>query len=338
MTVLERDQVADYLQDVGILPTGKQAKVEQLAGGVSSAVHRVTWDSRAVVVKQALPKLRVTDEWTSRVERSATEARAARVLERLLPPGAILPPLYVDERRCLFVMLSAPLAAETWKALLMRGELSSISARAVGEMLGHLHARSRLEPGLAEEFADRQDFVALRVDPYLHVTAERRPHIATAIEGHTARMMSVRECLVHGDYSPKNLLVEPDHPAAMILLDHEVCHWGDPTFDLAFCLTHLHLKACTFPERTSDFLNLAEIFWTAYGAAAAPGRPLELERDTVGMLGCLLAARVDGKSPVEYLTTESLRQRVRRLADAVLLEEPRTLRDVRDLTLAGAAV
>ena len=93
-----------------------------------------------------LPKLQVSDEWTSRVERSATEARAARVLERLLPSGAILPPVYVDEPRSLFVMPSAPLAAETWKALLMRGELSSISAHAVGEMLGQLHARSRLEP------------------------------------------------------------------------------------------------------------------------------------------------------------------------------------------------
>jgi aminoglycoside phosphotransferase (APT) family kinase protein len=338
MAILQCDQVAYYLRDVGLLPAGEQANVEQLAGGVSSAVYRVTWNATAVVLKQALPKLQVSDEWTSRVERSATEARAASVLGRLLPSGAILPPLYVDERRCLFVMPSAPLVAETWKALLMRGELSSISARAVGQMLGQLHARSRLDPELAEEFADRQDFVALRVDPYLHVTAARRPEVAAPIEKHTARMLSVQECLVHGDYSPKNLLVEPDHPAAMILLDHEVCHWGDPTFDLAFCLTHLHLKACTFPERTSDFLDLAQTFWTAYSAVAAPPHMAELECDTVGMLGCLLAARVDGKSPAEYLTTEALRQRVRRLADAILLDELRTLPDVRDLTLTGATL
>ena len=336
MAVLQRDEVANYLRDVGILRATDQAQVEQLAGGVSSAVYRVTWDATALVVKQALPKLQVSDEWTSRVERSATEARAAKVLERLLPSGAILPPVYVDEPRCLFVMPSAPLAAETWKALLMRGELSSISAHAVGEMLGQLHARSRLEPGLAQEFADRQDFVALRVDPYSARDRGTSSGNSGPIEKHTARMMSVRECLVHGDYSPKNLLVEPERPAGMILLDHEVCHWGDPTFDLAFCLTHLHLKACTFPERTSDFLDLAQIFWTAYRAAAQPVHPAELELDTVGMLGCLLAARVDGKSPAEYLTTEALRQRVRRLADAILLEETRTLHDVRDLTQAGA--
>ena len=149
--------------------------------------------------------------------------------------------------------------------------------------------------------------------------------------------MSVRECLVHGDYSPKNLLVEPDRPEAVTLLDHEVCHWGDPAFDTAFCLTHLHLKACTFPERSGEFLDLAHIFWTAYRAAAGSSDPSGLERDTVGLLGCLLAARVDGKSPAEYLTTQELRDRVRALAETILLEEPVTLNGVRDLTLAPSA-
>ena len=180
---------------------------------------------------------------------------------------------------------------------------------------------------LAETFADRQDFIALCVDPYLRVTAERRPHLAAAINRHTERMLSVRDCLVHGDYSPKNLLVEPSAPDAVVLLDHEVCHWGDPSFDTAFCLTHLHLKACTFADRAADFLDLAAEFWTSYADAT-------LEADTVGMLGCLLAARVDGKSPAEYLTTEALRQRVRRLAETILFEEPRTLGAVRELTLA----
>ena len=85
MAVLQREEVANYLRDVGILPATQQSQVEQLAGGVSSAVYRVTWDATALVVKQALPKLQVSDEWTSRVERSATEARAARILSGCCP-------------------------------------------------------------------------------------------------------------------------------------------------------------------------------------------------------------------------------------------------------------
>jgi aminoglycoside phosphotransferase (APT) family kinase protein len=334
VSLLDDVEVVPYLESVGVVPRTASARVERLAGGVSSAVFRVTWGTHAVVLKQALPQLTVSDEWLSRVERSATEARAATVLERLLPAGSILAPIHVDERRSLFVMPSAPLDAVTWKSLLMAGHLSSTSARTVGELLGHLHNRSRSEPELARSFDDRQDFLALRVDPYLRVTAERRPHLARAINRHTERMLSVRECLVHGDYSPKNLLVEPEHPDALILLDHEVCHWGDPTFDTAFCLTHLHLKACTFPDRRSDFLDLVQVFWRAYVSAAQPSP--NVERDTVGLLGCILAARVDGKSPAEYLTTDELRQRVRTLADAILLQDITTLLRVRDVVLAPA--
>jgi 5-methylthioribose kinase len=334
VAILELDDVPRYLADVGVLPRGETARVERLAGGVSSAVFRAEWDTTAVVVKQALPKLTVSDEWLSRVERSATEARAATALERLLPAGSILAPIHVDDRRSLFVMPCAPTDAVTWKALLMRGELSATTAEIVGELLGHLHRRSQSEPDLAVAFADRQDFLALRVDPYLRVTAERRPHLASAMDMHTRRMLSVRQCLVHGDYSPKNMLVEPDRPSDVILLDHEVCHWGDPTFDTAFCLTHLHLKACTFADRRAEFLDLVQVFWRAYLRTAAPAAPRDLERDTVGLLGCVLAARVDGKSPAEYLTTEVLRQRVRALADSILLEAPTTLSDVSSLVLA----
>jgi aminoglycoside phosphotransferase (APT) family kinase protein len=326
--------VAAYLRHVGILPPACAARVERLSGGVSSAVFLVECGTTSVVVKQALPKLQVSDEWLSRVERSATEARAAAVLHRLLPAGSVLPPLHVDERRSLFVMPSAPRGAETWKAKLMRGELSPETARRVGELLGILHRHSRDEPGLAQAFADRQDFLDLRVDPYLMVTAQRRPYLANAIHRHTERMLSVTRCLVHGDYSPKNLLVAPDQPRAVVLVDHEVSHWGDPSFDCAFCLTHLHLKACTFPARATDFLQLAHIFWTSYTAAAGAEDARAPERDTVGLLGCILAARVDGKSPAEYLTTETLRDRVRTLASTILLDDLTSLDEVRRATQA----
>ena len=293
----------------------------------------MTWATRAVVLKQALPKLTVSDEWLSRVERSATEARAATVLERLLPAGSILAPIHVDERRSLFVMPSAPPQAVTWKSVLMAGRpvvnLSQDRRRAARlpalpeSLRSGARAIFRRPPGLPR--AARRSVLAR--------DRGRRPHLARAINRHTERMLSVRECLVHGDYSPKNLLVDPEHPGAH-LLDHEVCHWGDPTFDTAFCLTHLHLKACTFPDRTADFLDLVQVFWRAYvhTARPAPG----VEGDTVGLLGCILAARVDGKSPAEYLTTDELRQRVRTLADVILLQDVTTLAGVRDIVLAPA--
>lgn len=317
-----------YLREAGMLPEDCPVKVAELSGGVSSAVLRAEACERCLVLKQALPKLKVQDDWRSGVERALIEARAAAALARLLPAEAVLPPVLTDPERCLFVMPCAPAGAETWKSRLMRGELDLATARRAGQLLGWLHGRSRGDEALAREFDDRQYFLSLRVAPYLRTTAERRPELAPLLARHEERMLATRVCLVHGDYSPKNMLVGPDDPARVILLDHEVAHWGDPAFDLGFCLTHLHLKAITFPDRAAGYLSLATTFWEAYLAAANPPDPPALERDAVGLLGCIVAARVDGKSPVEYLASEDLRVRARNLARLILRGEASTLRGV----------
>lgn len=330
-SLLTPTEVEDYLRAAGVIPDAEGVTVEELSGGVSSSVLRAQVGSRCVVLKQALPRLKVRDEWTSGVERALIEARAAEALARLLPPGAVLAPLHTDPERYLFVMGCAPPGVETWKAKLMRGETALPTARRVGELLGLLHGRSRGDPELAEAFASQEYFLSLRVDPYLRTTAQRRPELAAAINRHTERMLANRVCLVHGDYSPKNLLVDPADPRGVILLDHEVTHYGDPAFDLAFCLTHLHAKAVRFPERADDYLTLARLLWEDYLATARPPAPAALERESVGLLGCIIAARVDGKSALEYLDTEERRERARAVARTILLDEPVTLAEVAEV-------
>lgn len=325
--ILSPEQIEAYGRAAGVLPDGVPAEVVELSGGVSSSVLRAEAGGQCVVFKQALPKLKVRDEWTSPVGRALTEAKAAEALARLLPEGAILPPVLMDAERHLYAMPCAPPGANTWKSFLLAGHLVDHTARRAGKLLGLLHRRSRADPALAESFADRQYFLALRVDPYLRTTAQRRPELASAIARNQERMLATRRCLVHGDYSPKNLLVSPSDPARVILLDHEVAHWGDPAFDLGFCLTHLHLKACAFPARAAGYLRLARLFWLEYLAAARPEHPDALEVETVGLLGCIVAARVDGKSPVEYLRTEEERDLVRELARTILLGGVSTLQE-----------
>ncbi len=328
-------EAARYLRERGLLPADCPIVVEELAGGVSSAVLRARACERCLVLKQALPKLQVRDDWTARVERALVEARAAAALARLLPPEAVLPPLHTDPHRYLFVMPCAPTGAETWKAKLLRGEVVATTAERVGALLGWLHGRSRGDGSLAVAFADREYFLSLRVAPYLRTTAERRPELRAAIRRHEERLLATTVCLVHGDYSPKNLLVSAADPAEVILLDHEVAHWGDPAFDLAFCLTHLHLKAVAFPRRAAGYLGLARALWQAYLAAAQPGAAAALERDSVGLLGCLVAARVDGKSPVEYLATDEQGAAARALARAILLDDLATFTQAAEATRAA---
>jgi 5-methylthioribose kinase len=120
---------------------------------------------------------------------------------------------------------------------------------------------------------------------------------------------------VHGDFSPKNLVA---YDGPMMMLDFEVAHWGDPAFDCAFLLSHLVLGAGHHEHLRDAFLDEAVRFWRAYRVAA--GAAGAQEPAVVAELACLLLARIDGKSPVEYLTQQRKREAVRRYARSLLLD------------------
>jgi aminoglycoside phosphotransferase (APT) family kinase protein len=306
----EAEAVRDFLRAHGVFAPEEAVHITFLAGGVSSVVVRAEGQRRCVVIKQALPRLKVRDEWLSRVERSLIEARAATVLRELVP-HSVPAPVAVDEARYAFAMECAPDGAEPWKSLLMAGTVDPRTAAAAGQLLGRVHARSAARTDLEQQFEDRSFFEELRVDPYLRTIARRHPDLADRVERIIDELLATRVCLVHGDYSPKNLLVSPDH--RLLLLDHEVAHWGNPAFDAAFVLNHLCLKALKFPGHAGSYLTCASELWDRYRAESPPGG-LALAEQTARLLGGLMLARVDGKSPVEYLETDAERSRVRSVA------------------------
>jgi aminoglycoside phosphotransferase (APT) family kinase protein len=302
-----RGFLASYLQvDPAVV------QVEFLPGGVSSAVVRVVSGGDCFVIKQALPQLRVVATWMSRPERSGIEARCAEVLGRLVP-GSVPRVLRVVSEAHAFVMECAPAGSETWKAHLMRGVVDVEMARAAGVLLGRIHSTTAGAPGLASEFGDTSFFMELRIEPYLHHAALRHPELATQLGGLANRLNEPGICLVHGDYSPKNLLVTPG--GGLLLLDHEVAHWGQPSFDVAFALSHLCLKTIRF-RGAGEYLHAAMAFLEAYRAASSVA---EAATGTLcgGLLAGLMLARVDGKSPVEYLA-EGDKDLVRALTGRIL--------------------
>jgi aminoglycoside phosphotransferase (APT) family kinase protein len=316
---------------LGLDPAG--AEIEFLAGGVSSAVIRVVTGSRCFVIKQALPRLRVEAPWFSRPERSAIEARCAEVLTGLLP-GSVPRVMRVVAESSAFVMECAPPGSETWKARLMRGAVDLGTATAAGVLLARIHTATAASPGLASDFADQSFFVELRVEPYLGHTASRHPDLAGELEAIADGLGGPGICLVHGDYSPKNLLVTP--AGDLLLLDHEVAHWGHPAFDVAFAVSHLCLKSVHFGgagqyhESAASFLETYRAISSVAEVATGPlcGR----------LLAGLMLARVDGKSPVEYLTDDD-KSTVRRLAGRALRErvaDPDAVLDAVRRTVADA--
>jgi hypothetical protein len=250
-----------------------------------------------------------------------------------LPEGSVPEILFEDRENYLFAMSAASDEAQTWKSLLLGGRADPRVAESVGQMLATVVAGSWRDPEAQRVFGDQTVFDQLRIDPYYRTTASRHPDLRLHFERLISRMSCRRVSLVHGDWSPKNFLVSR---GAVMAIDFEVTHFGDPAFDSAFLLNHLLLKAFHRPEWSADFAGLAHTFWRAY----RQGLPPEchwIENATLNHLGCLLLARIDGKSPAEYITGSALRERVRTFARNLIVQPPALVADVFEQAVRCAA-
>ncbi len=322
MFELRTDNAAEYLRSRGI--AGGSARITELGGGVSNTVLLVEAGDRRSILKQALGKLRVEDDWFSDRERIFRESAAMRWLAPHLPAGCLPEILFEDHQNYLFAMTAAPMDALTWKVILLRGEFDLRVAERIAGILAMMVSASWCDTESERIFGDQAVFDQLRLDPYYRTTAARHPDLG----GHFDRLMressARRVCLVHGDWSPKNFLVSPGNVMA---IDFEVAHFGDPAFDSAFLLNHLLLKSFYRPQWSAGLARLALRFWEVY-RAAIPAPCDWIEPATLAHLGCLLLARIDGKSPVEYITDAHLRESIRRFARDLILSPPARVADV----------
>lgn len=289
-----------------------------LTGGVSSDLWRVDLGDRTICVKGALEKLRVDDDWHAPLSRNAVEfawlAFAAREC-----PGTVPQVLAHSAEAGFFAMeYLDPVTHPVWKAQLLAGQVQGETATRVGDVLGRLHLASTRDPAARQVFATDENFDRLRLRPYFEVTAQRDAAVAAVLRELAARTRDTHLVVIHGDVSPKNILVGPTGP---VLLDAECAWFGEPAFDVAFCLSHLILKTVVRPDRSGALLDSGRALVSAYLGHVAWEEPAQLVRRVVTLVPALLLARIDGSSPVEYITAPPLRAAVRRTA-AGLLREP----------------
>jgi aminoglycoside phosphotransferase (APT) family kinase protein len=316
-----------YLRRTGRVGAEERVQVEPLAGGVSNATMLVRrTEGPDLVVKQALARLRVATPWYAGRERVAREAAALRWLDRLLPAGAVPAYRFEDPAVHLLGMDAVAEPHENWKLRLLAGGLEERHVRAFAALLAHLHcAGHEHREALADELADRSFFEALRLAPYYLHAGEQVPEAADFLGALVERTRARADTLVHGDFSPKNVLLHRDR---LVLLDHEVAHLGEPAFDVGFALTHLLSKAHHLRDARERFASAAELFWRVYreGAGGAAWTEGLDARAVDHVLGCLLA-RVAGRSPLEYL--DAGERAAQRAAVVALLEErPATVPDL----------
>ena len=312
-----------FLHRHRLAAAGAVPACEPLAGGVSSDIWRVDLASGPIVVKRALPRLRVAQRWEAPVERNRYERRWLETANAIVP-GAAPKVLAGDDTGC-FAMEYLP-ALPVWKSELRAGRAVAAFAANVGRRLAAIHDATARRADIAAAFATDANFHALRLEPYLLAAARVHGDVAPRLQELSEITSTTRLALVHGDVSPKNILVGP---AGAVFLDAECAWYGDPAFDLAFCLNHLLLKGLWVPESKPAFLACFDALASAYLDGVDWEQVAGLEQRAARLLPGLLLARVDGKSPVEYLQADAAKDFVRGFARRFLLSPPRTLAEIR---------
>jgi aminoglycoside phosphotransferase (APT) family kinase protein len=311
---------------MSLLAPGMPASGERLTGGVSSDIWRINLPSGPICIKRALAKLRVAADWQAPVERNRYEASWMQ-RANTAAPGAAPRLLGVDEASgALAMQFLPPDSYALWKTQLRDGDADPAFAAQVATSLVRIHAATAADATVAADFPTDRIFYDIRLEPYLVATARAHPDLAPQLNALVTTTQANKRALVHGDVSPKNILRGPGGP---VFLDAECAWWGDPAFDLAFCLNHLLLKCLWTPSATAGFLACFDALAMAYLAGVAWEPPVELEARAAGLLPGLFLARVDGKSPVEYITAEPDKDRVRHTARALLAHPVDALDDVR---------
>lgn len=316
--MIDIEQAAELIAYLHSRGYGEPARIDVLAGGVSNRTVQVQWpNGDAWVMKQALAKLRVKADWFSDPARIHREALGLQWMGALLP-GAAPALVFEDESQHILAMQAVPQPHENWKTMLLRGDLRQDHVTQFANLLAGMQRNALAQQhDIAAAFDNRTFFETLRLEPYFAYTATQVPPAVHFMHALIERTLAHRHTLVHGDYSPKNVLV---HEGRLVLLDYEVIHWGDPAFDVGFSMTHLLSKAHHVVGHRAAFKKAAHLYWKTYFTQVA-GLFGDLETRSVHCtLGCLLA-RVDGRSPLEYLD-EAERSRQRAAVLALMADPP----------------
>lgn len=361
MIELNENSVVEYLRQAGRL-SDAQPLVQSLSGGVANVVlkifdpgagEKIGTDLRSpaqikrglpdkrmsegfcFVLKQPLPKFRTQAEWLVDIARIEVERDCAKLLTELLPAGSVPDVLWYDDVNHVLAISCVPTDSILWKTHLLAGGVSIDAAQQAGVLLAMVHASTLHHDAAKKRYGDPAFFIQQRVDPYFKTAAAKHSSAAPAIENVIQRLLADPLCLIHGDFSPKNIFLVLQKDSAdvsggdkpkklplshLTLLDFEVAFYGNPAFDVATLVNHLLLKSFHLGKSWRPRMMAIDAFAKSYAHAVPAELSQRVEQDGGAILGALLLARVDGKSPAEYIADDLLRDKIRKTALAILSE------------------
>lgn len=304
------------LHDAGLIADGNDIDARPLSGGVSSDIWRLEGVHGPICLKRALTKLKVKDDWFAPITRNASEVAWLQTIAAILPNN-VPEVLHHDEDQGFFAMrFYDPTQYKNWKQELLAGRADIEFAEQVGRCMGVIHGSTFADSDMAQTFANDATFFDIRLEPYLLATAARHDDVSARLSALAEVTATTKVALVHGDISPKNILMGVEGP---LFIDAECAWFGDPAFDMAFCLNHLLLKCVHEPSASPDFKKSFDMLCHGYATETPSGHLGDIMQRTAHLLPGLMLARIDGKSPVEYITEPAHKDVVRRFAKTFLL-------------------
>lgn len=236
--------------------------------------------------------------------------------------GGIVPkPIFFDRENYILIMEAIPSPHENLKTLLLNGIVNLKWINNLGALLGSIHNAGDGSDNVKHIFGDKSFFKVLRLEAYYQFTSKQLPKTKDFFDALIIETLRTEKTVVHGDFSPKNILVKDNR---LVLLDHEVMHFGDPAFDVGFFLCHLLSKANHMPGSQDKLLEAAGKFWESY-VDKYPVMDDSVERRAVQHTIACLLARCKGRSPLEYLTENEQQKQTRlglELIEGSILEIP----------------
>jgi hypothetical protein len=327
--IADKGVLVDYLTGRGVFEKNRELYVRYFSGGVSGNAAFVSGGGKEILVKQALPKLKVAEIWECDPRRIVIEYQALEVYARIVP-RCVPAPLFFDQENLVMCREAVPEACPMWKTPLLEGLLDfRIAGNAMNTLL-EVHNQTAGDQTVAEVFGDTGVFYNLRINPYIEFTVSRYPDLKEKSSRVIDVLLNQKTALVHGDYSPKNILIMDER---LFVLDMETAHFGNPAFDVAFFSNHFILKAIKNSAWKEAYLNMLKFMTGIYFNNVSCMDAVTMEKTTIQILGFLLLARIDGKSPVEYITGEPDKDVARNIAFTIIREDLSTFREVIQLVL-----
>lgn len=310
----DKESLAVYLRGMSRIGQDEEGTLHLLTGGVSNKTILFTRkDGVQWVIKQALSKLRVQQDWFCDEERIAIEYKGLKWLSSFLPEGYVPEPVFFDEENHVLCMTAVPQPHENLKSLILKGEATESYFVQLGYLLGRIYRAGKEDKTAVSLFAERKFFEDLRIEPYYQFTAGRIPESAMFFSKLIEDTLAVRESVVHGDYSPKNVLIRDNR---VVLLDYEVMHFGDPSFDVGFFMCQM-LSFLNHLDHTRGHLaQCAQSFWNSYIESRGVVDAEAEYRAVRHTLGCLLA-RVKGRSPVDFLDAMQQERQIKTVIELI---------------------